>query len=362
MDTDVGRAQTVGIGVKNKNREVRAKTYNKLFPLALGIVLGSAPMRLAIADGLQPCDSWSAGLAKDLSDDSKGSSAGKVVLSYLDLPGLSTGWGLQIVRSSNRFLLRTVQFRRDFRGGTVEIRPHVFGPNPVQPDPLVRTASISRSLAERLSAVTIAEIVQADQANARMGLDGESFYFYTEGKCAWAWSPDPGTKPERLADIFADLKTQSRLPTRLVQLFWEKRTLARLNHYAGSADMPLYQYLILTAVGMGVVVVGALPLLIAWIVTLIPKRLQRKLHFVLVSGALSYGFTCFLAVLLLPFLLLGSQVAAQFDVDGHSDLALALDVIVKYSVYVLLNAGLVFAIAVPIYLRRKWWTIPVPVV
>lgn len=42
--------------------------------------------------------------------------------------------------------------------------------------------------------------------------------------------------------------------------------------------------------------------------------------------------------------------------DGHSDLALALDVIVKYSVYVLLNAGLVFAIAVPIQLRRRWWS------
>jgi len=38
-----------------------------------------------------------------------------------------------------------------------------------------------------------------------------------------------------------------------------------------------------------------------------------------------------------------------------SDLAFSLDVIVKYSVYVLLNAGLVFAVAVPIYLRKKWW-------
>jgi hypothetical protein len=263
--------------------------------------------------------------------------------------------GLQIVRSGDQFLLRTDQFRRDFRGGTLEIRPGVFGWNPVQPDPLVRTVSISRSLAEKLRAVATAEIAQADQANARMGLDGEGFYFYTEGKCAWAWSPDPGTKSERLANVFADLKTQSLLPTRLVQLFWEKRIVARLNHYTGSATMPLYEYVIVMAVGVAVVVVGALPLVIAWIVTMIPKRPQRKLHFVLVSGALSYGFTCFLAVLLLPFLMLGSQVAAEFDVEGHSDLAFTLDVIVKYSVYVLLNAGLVFAVAVPIYLRRKWW-------
>jgi hypothetical protein len=327
-----------------------------LLQIMLLIAIGAAPVITAKADGLVPCDSREAGLVEDLSEDSKGSDPGEAVLSFLDLPGLWTGWGFQIVRSHDRFLLRTVQFRRDMRGGIVELRPGVFGANPVQPDPLVRTVSISRSLAERLSAVAIAEIAKADQANARMGFDGETYYFYAEGKCAFAWSPGPGTRPERLADIFQDLKTQGLLPTRLVQLFWEKRIVARLNHYTGSATMPLYQYLFVMAAGVAVVVVAALPLLIAWIVTLIPKRLQRKFHFVLVSGALSYGFTCFLAVLLLPFLLLGSAVAAQFDVDGHSDLAFTLDVIVKYSMYVLLNAGLVFAIAVPIYLRRKWWS------
>ena len=202
--------------------------------------------------------------------------------------------------------------------------------------------------------MALAEIAQANQANARMGLDGENFFFYTEGKCAEVWSPDPGTKPERLADIFQDLKTQALLPTRLVQLFWEKRTLARLNHYTGSANMPLYQYLIIAAFGIGIVLVAALPLVIAWIVTLIPKRLQRKSRFVVVSGALTYGFTCFVGLVLLPFLLIGWQVAAQLDVDGHSDLAFMLDLIAKYGVYVLLNAGLAFAFAVPIYLRRKW--------
>jgi hypothetical protein len=326
-----------------------------LVPLSLLISLTAASMITAKADGLVPCDSRAAGLVEDLSDDSKDSSAGEAVLSYLDLPGLSTGWGFQIVHSQDRFLLRTVQFRRDFRGGTVEVRPGVFGPNPVQPDPLVRTVSISRSLAEALRAVAIAEIAQADQANARMGFDGETYYFYAEGKCAFTWSPYPGTRPERLADIYQDIKTQALLPTRLVQLFWEKRVVVRLNEYTGSASMSPGQYLIVLAFGVGIVVVSAFPLLTAWIVTLIPKRPQRKFHFVLVSGALSYGLTCFLAVLLLPFLLLGSQVAAEFDVDGHSDLAFALDVIVKYSVYVLLNAVLVFAVVVPIYLRRKWW-------
>ena len=70
------------------------------------------------------------------------------------------------------------------------------------------------------------------------------------------------------------------------------------------------------------------------------------------------GFAVFvllaLGVLLLPFVLLGSGIAAQLDVDGHSNWAIALDVIVKYSAYVLLNALLVFAVAVPIYLRKRW--------
>ena len=118
--------------------------------------------------------------------------------------------------------------------------------------------------------------------------------------------------------------------------------------------MPPYQYLILAAVGIGIVVAAALPLVIAWIVTLFPKGLQRKRMFVVVSGALSYGFTCLVGLMLLPFLMIGWQVAAQLDVDGHSDLAFTLDFIAKYGVYVLLNAGLVFALVVPLYLRRKW--------
>jgi hypothetical protein len=322
--------------------------------VALVITMMVVSVSRATADGLQPCESWVAGFVKDLSDDSQGSSSGQVMLTYLDLPGLSTGWGFQIVRSKDQFLLRTIQFRRAIEASIVELQPGVFGPNPVQPDPFVRTASISRSLVERLSAVAIAEIGQADRANARMGLDGEGYYFYAKDQCAWAWSPDPGTKSQRLTDIFQDLKAQPLLPTRLVRLFWEKRVIARLNHYGGSVAMPLYHYLIIVAFGIGIVVVGALPLVIAWIVTLIPKRLQRKRRFVVVSGALSYGFTCFVGLILLPFILIGWQVAAQLDVDGHSDLAVTLDFIAKHSMFALLGVAFVFAVIVPIYLRRRW--------
>lgn len=120
--------------------------------------------------------------------------------------------------------------------------------------------------------------------------------------------------------------------------------------------MPLYQYLIIMALSLGIVAVAGLPLLAAWAVTMIPKSLPRKRRFVFVSGALSYGFTCLVGLLLLPLFLFGLVAAAQLDVDGHSDLAVTLDFFVKYSGYVLVNALLVFAVAVPIYLRRKWWS------
>lgn len=42
----------------------------------------------------------------------------------------------------------------------------------------------------------------------------------------------------------------------------------------------------------------------------------------------------------------------------HSSVAFALDVVVKYSVFVLLSAALVFAIVVPVYLRRNWSASP----
>jgi MFS family permease len=171
-----------------------------------------------------------------------------------------------------------------------------------------------------------------------------------------------GSRPLRLANILDDLYTQSRLPTRLLQLFWEYRVIAKLDRYAGSGTMSSTEILMFTAAGVGVVAVAGLPLLIAWIAALIPARPLRRFRFVLVSGALSYGFTCFLGVLLLPFVLLGSGIAAQLDVDGHSDWAIALDVIVKYWAYVLLNALLVFAVAVPIYLRKKWPGLFVPIV
>jgi hypothetical protein len=74
-----------------------------------------------------------------------------------------------------------------------------------------------------------------------------------------------------------------------------------------------------------------------------------------VSGALSYGFTCLVALVFLPFFLAGSQVSAQLEVDGHTTSATAHDLIVRFGFGVLFVAWLVFSVAVPVYLRRRVW-------
>ena len=48
--------------------------------------------------------------------------------------------------------------------------------------------------------------------------------------------------------------------------------------------MPASQYLIVIALGFGIIAVGALPLLIASVVMLVPRRLPRRRRFVMVSG------------------------------------------------------------------------------
>jgi hypothetical protein len=74
-----------------------------------------------------------------------------------------------------------------------------------------------------------------------------------------------------------------------------------------------------------------------------------------VSGALSYGFTCLVALVFLPFFLAGSQVSAQLEVDGHTTSATATDLIVRFGLGVLFVCWLVFSVAVPLYLRRRVW-------
>ena len=228
-------------------------------------------------------------------------------------------------------------------------------PSVVPPDPVVHEVALSPDLAGALQSVVAEEVAHVDHSNARMGLDGEGFLFYAHGDCGFTWSPERGTRPERLVDIFENLKIQASLPSRWLQLFWEKRVLVKFIGFTGSAPMPLSQYLIVIVLGIGIIGFGALPLLIAAVVMLVPKRLARKRRFVAASSALSYGFTCFVALILLPFFLIGFQVSAQLSLDGYSILASVLAFLTRYALIALFAAWVVFSVAVPIYVRRVVW-------
>jgi hypothetical protein len=119
--------------------------------------------------------------------------------------------------------------------------------------------------------------------------------------------------------------------------------------------MSISQYLMVIGLGIGIIALGTLPLLIAAIVMLVPKRLSRKRRFVAASGALSYGFTCFVALLLLPFFLIGVQVSAQLILDGHSGLGTVFAFLTKYALFGLFAAWVIFSVAVPVYVRRVVW-------
>src|SRR5580698_1639228 len=294
----------------------------------------AAPMSAALADGLAPCDKDAEGFVDEVAGRIGESPVGETVVSFVALPAFDAEWGLQIIRDGDRFLLRSVQFKRSvWHGAYREVRPGYFerDPNAVQPEPIVRVVSLSPELAGAVRDLVVSEIGHADPSNARMGLDGEGFYFYANGRCATTWSPDAASRPERLVDILENLKIQAALPGRLLQAFWEKRVWVKLNYYTGGPAMSAFQYLIVIALGLGIIAFGALPLLIACVVMLIPRRLPKKRRFVMVSGALSYGFTCFAALLLLPFFLIGSQISAQLAVDGYANWAATLDLIAKYS-------------------------------
>ena len=310
----------------------------------------------AVADGLAPCRDD--GFLDEVEGHIDAPHPGETVVSFTAIPSFQPEWGLRIIRTEDGFVLRSTEFRRSlWYDAYREVRPGRFGriPELKQPDPIVHEVSLSQKLGTQLREFIVEEIDHADSADARMGLDGESFYYSANGHCGSTWSPERGSRAARLVGLFENLKIQASLPTRLLQLFWEKRVFAKMSTITGRPTMPVAEYLVVIALGIAIVAVAALPLFIAAVVMLIPHRLARKRRFVVVSGALSYGFTCLVALVFLPFFLAGSQVSAQLEVDGHTASATATDLVVRFGSGLLSVCWLVCSVAVPVYLRRRVW-------
>jgi hypothetical protein len=67
-------------------------------------------------------------------------------------------------------------------------------------------APLSATIARRIEYVYSAAIAKAG-TSGRMGLDGVAYVFSTSnGACAWAWSPEPGTRNGRLLELMERLE------------------------------------------------------------------------------------------------------------------------------------------------------------
>jgi hypothetical protein len=319
-----------------------------------------ASRSFAAGDGFEPCE------ADVVEDDSyyvpldssiNGPSEAKVSVSFTAIPSFDNEWGVRLIRSGDSVILRAVDFDFSvFHSAYQEIRPGTFARKPAlaRYDHSLHEVAIDHALARLLEEEIAQQIAGADPSNARCVFDGDSYYFRMKGTCGSTCSPPWGSRAERLVDAFYDLKTQASLPTRWFQLFWEKRTLAKLLVATGRERMPVSDYVLVFLIGLTIVAVAALPLLVACLVAFFPTRLQRKAKFVLTCGMLSYGATCLIAVCALPFLLTGLQLAAQAPV-GEGAPVIPMYLLKSYAKTALFWCWMASSVGVPVYLRRAVW-------
>ena len=275
-------------------------------------------------------------------------------------PSFQPEWGVRIIRTESGPRLRTVEFHVSvWYSGYREIRPGTFARNPSAANyqRTVREVPVSTDVAQALQGILRSEVGRADKKNERFGFDGQIYMFSSGGVCATAWSPESNSRSRKLVEVFETLKTQASVPTRWLQLFWERRAFRQLQLLAEETTMTTGEYLLVLGLGSGIVLLAALPIFIALVLAAIPRSLPRKRAFVFVSGAMSYGSTCLVALLFLPFLLASTQLAVQLDTDGHTGVAMVVGWIGKVSPVAVFGFWLVASVATPIFLRRRWRTL-----
>jgi hypothetical protein len=325
--------------------------------LAALLVSNSA---FASGDGFEPCTAQSEEdnsyhIPLDASIDNP--PRGEIAVSFTAIPSFDTEWGVRLMHSDKGMIVRAVSFDFSvFHSGYREIRPGTFARKAAlaRYDHSLYEVAIDPALAKLLEESIAQEIARADTSNARCVFDGDSYYFRIRGTCGSTCSPPWGTRAERLVDAFYDLRTQASLPTRWFQLFWEKRTLAKLLAATGREKMPVSDYALVSLIGLTIVAVAAFPLLVACVVAFFPTRLQRKGKFALASGMLSYGAICLITVCALPFLLIGVQLAAQVPV-GKEAPWIPTHLLESYAKTALFWSWVAFSICIPVYLRRAVW-------
>lgn len=195
----------------------------------------SANASAATTDGLAPCgpdDSYRME-ADSVIDEAK---AGKVLLGFTAFPSFEPEWGIRILQNAKReSILRVVQFKKSVWSSAYQEHPKgTFQRDPSKAN-LQRSMHeipVSEELLVLLLKVVGREVAAASAANAKFGLDGETYKFTSEGKsCATAWSPDSGTRAGKLVEIFVALKILPTTPTSLFRSYREGKIVEKLREF-----------------------------------------------------------------------------------------------------------------------------------
>jgi hypothetical protein len=280
---------------------------------------------------------------------------GDVTVRFTAVPSFAREWGVRIFERSGETMLRVVQFKRSVWSGAYrEIRPNVFGRVPTAAIYARFTAEvpISPDTAALLRRIVAEQVLDG---GASYGLDGETYYLSADGACREIRTPANRTSAENLINAFSLLRVQAFMPFRATQLFWERLARWQLFAARGDTDMSGSEYWILAGFLILAVAVAALPIVAASIVMLIPRRLSFKRKFVVAAGALSYGYTCLVGLLLLPFLLLGLAISNFPNQQNIPRGFLYLADISGFLPEALLIVWILLSLSIPIYMRRTTW-------
>ena len=280
-----------------------------------------------------------------------------VLASFTEFPSFTAERGVRIIDTGDRTLLRVVEFQDSVWYSAVEeTRPGYFERDFSRSSyrRLVRETTLSRDTARLLESILRREMLNArGREDFMVGFDGTTYYFGVAGGCAEVVSPDPGTSASQLADVFNDLRIQASIPSRFLQLGWERRLHARLLMLEGK-HMSTREYLLFAGVALAIIACAALPLLIAWVFAVFSPALPRRRWYVLVSAAVAYGAACIVALPFFVFGFFGTPLASQLGSDGHATAGIAIYWIGRAAIPVIVTTWLIAAIVVPIALRRRW--------
>lgn len=160
--------------------------------------------------------------------------ADKIIVSYTAFPSFEAESGILVFKSKNAYLLRVVTFKTSvWHGAFREYKPGHWRREPTKAnyEHEVKEVSISSELAKLLQE-TVAKEINSKSDEGSFGFDGEAYQFSTgDNTCGETWSPNEGSQPAKLLEIFDSLRTLSSIPTDFLRQYWEYFPLMKLKAF-----------------------------------------------------------------------------------------------------------------------------------